>query len=607
VATRPRPLLSVRASTSAQGLAETVREEVLRRRQQRDGSARTMRKWALLVPERGVELDFENFPFQEAWYSEEVADAREAIWCKAAQVGMSAYAWRWAARRAEQYADRVIYFFPTDDDVADFGDQRIEPSIEDSPLLRRRIKPDYVHHKHLKRIGAGWLGLRGTRSKSAVQSVDADALVFDEYDYLDPANLAQAERRLAGAVAAGRSPRTRRLGYPTLPGYGIDALYQRSDKRIWHVTCPKCEREQALTWEANMRWTVPGSDEVMRAGHDEYANRDDVDRAWRACGDCDTSLEPAQEGQKGPIHAGRWISTGSGDVIGFHVSRLIVPRTDLLELVRNSRKTAPHEVEAFYNNDLGLAYSPSEASLTPADIEAAASRGHRHALSRYRGRFPVLMGLDVASERNLNCVIDELLPSGERRELYAGEPRDFQEAATLIELFGVHVVVVDALPERRQARALAQTFPGRVFLAAYDWRNEADAFLYNGKKNLVTINRTEAIDATFDAIRQQRKWPLGVPPPRYVAQMCAPKRRTELDKKGKPVRSYVSTGTEGDDYAHAEVYVMVAGELYGMLKMMRKQQRLAAGQPIADERLGFRRPHLDLDEDIESSDGRGGR
>jgi hypothetical protein len=580
-------------------LAETARELALQRRQQRDGSARTMRDWALLVPEREQALNFEDFPFQEEWYSEVVANAREVRWQKAAQVGMSACSWRWAARRAEQFADTVIYFFPTDDDVSDFGDQRIEPSIHASPLLRRRMHPDDVRHKHLKKIGAGWLALRGMRSKASVQSVDADALVFDEYDYLDPANLAQAERRLAGSQAAGREPRLRRLGYPTLPGYGINALFERTDKRVWHVTCPSCGVEQPLTWEGSVRWVNPGNDDVMRAGRDDYENREDVEHAWRACSACETSLEPSKGEQRGPIHAGRWVATAESDVIGYQVSRLIVPRTDLRELVRNSRKTAPHEVEAFYNNDLGLPYSPSEASLTPADVEAAASRGLDVAATGYRGRFPILMGVDVASERNLSCVIDELLQGGERRTLWAGEPRDFQEVSVLMDRFGVHICVIDSLPERRQARALALAFPGRVFLAAYDWRNEADAFRYDGKKNLVTINRTEAIDAMMDAIRQQRKWPLRVPPARYVAQVCAPKRRTELDKKGKPVRSYVSTGTEGDDYAHAEVYVFVAGEMWRMVKMVRAQQRLAEGVPLADEQIGLRRSRLDADPDID--------
>lgn len=558
-----------------------------------------MRAWAALVPEREHTLSFEDFPFQEEWYSEEVADAREVRWRKSTQVGMSAYAWRWGGRRAEQFADRVIYYFPTDDDVSDFGDQRIEPSIEASEFLRRRILPHYVHHKHLKRIGSGWLGLRGMKSKASVQSVDADALVFDEYNLLDKKNLAQAERRLSGALAAGRTPRIRRLGVPTLPGYGIDALYERSDKRVWHVVCPSCEVEQPLTWESNVRWVNPGNDDVMRAGRDEYENREDVEHAWRVCRECEASLEPSAGERFGPIHAGRWIATGQSETIGYHVSRLVVPRTDLRELVRNSRKTAPHELEAFYNNDLGLPYSPSEASLTPADVEAAASHGLDAPVDRYRGRFPVLMGLDVASERNLSCVIDELLPKGERRNLWTGEPRDFQEVAVLMERFAVHVCVVDSLPERRQARALALAFPGRVFLASYDWRNDSDAFRYDGKKNLVTINRTEAIDAMMDAIRQQRKWPLRVPPPRYVPQVCAPKRRTELDAKSKPVRLYVSTDTEGDDYAHAEVYCMVACELWNMLKMVRREQRLVEGVPLADETVGFRRSRLDMDQDVD--------
>jgi hypothetical protein len=575
------------------GLREHLRAEAERRREEQeeekaDDRPRTMRAWALMVPERGITLDLREFPFQEAWYSEEIANAREVVWQKAAQVGMSGYAWRWAARRAAHYGDRVIYFFPTDDDVSDFGDQRIEPSIVESAFLLAQMPHGSVRHKHLKQIGTGFLALRGTQSSSAVQSVDADALVFDEYEYLNQKNLAQAERRIAGAMAAGRQPRIRRFGYPTVHGSGINSHYQRSDRREWHVTCPACDLEQPLTWADNMRWrTFENDEEVSRWGHDEFEDHTQVAEAWRACKSCDASLEPAEEGELGPIHTGRWIATNpEGRVPGFSVSRLIVPRTDLIELVRNSRKTAPHEQEAFWNNDLGLPFSPAEAALSEEQILAACSYGREQVLS-YRGRNPRVAGVDVASERNLSMWIDELMPDGTTLALWIGEPMDFKEVAEKIRTYGVAMTVIDSMPERRMARSVAATFPGRVVLASYDDRNESDAFRYDPKKNLVTVNRTEGIDAFMDGIRQLRRIPIKRPAARFVSQLMSPKRRTVLDTKGRPKRVYESTGPDGDDYAHAGVYGLVAKELYVLKAQVDAQLAAAAGETVADERLGF--------------------
>lgn len=534
-----------------------------------------MEQWALLVPERGIPLNFKRFPFQREWYSEAVADAREVVWMKSAQVGMSTYAWRWAARRAEQFSDNVIYFFPTDDDVADFSDQRIEPSIVDSPLLNAAMADGDVHKKHLKRIGGGWLGLRGTMSKRSVQSVDADALVFDEYDYCHQGNIGQAERRIAGAVAAGRRPRIRRLGYPTMAGQGIHAVYEQSDKRVWHVTCGSCGAEQPIRWGANLRWRSYEDGPVCMWGHDEYAKIGDVHEVWRVCGECEESLEAAPEAESGPIHEGRWIATAESELVGYHVSRLIVPVTDLAEIVRNSRKTSPEAQESFWNNDLGEPFSPSEAALTDADVDAAIE--HRFPqLSRPRPRRTYLAGLDCASVRNLTLWIAELGRDG-LQTVHQSEPASFEDAEELLVRFGVSLTVVDHLPEGRYARGLAANLPGRVVLGSYDARNESDAFKLDPKKNMVRINRTEAIDAFQDSIRQTwLKLPakLGA---RVKAQLLAPKRRTVVNAAGKAHREYVSTGTEGDDYTHAGVFLLVAVELWNL--RVGVQQTLADQQP----------------------------
>ena len=577
------------------GLREHLRAEADRRRAERELEeaqdehlATTMRGWAMMVPERGVQLNLDEFPFQEEWYSEEIANAREVVWQKAAQVGMSGYAWRWAARRAQHFGDRVIYFFPTDDDVSDFGDQRIEPSIVESPFLLSQMPQGSVRHKHLKQIGTGFLALRGTQSKSAVQSVDADALVFDEYEYLHQGHLAHAERRIAGSMAAGRQPRIRRFGYPGVHGGPINAKYRQSDQREWHVTCPECGLEQTLTWQANMRWTVPGDDEIHRWGRDEHESADDdVERAWRACRECEASLE-SEAGVRGPIHEGRWIATAPERRIpGFLVTRLIVPRTDLLELVKNSRKTKPHDQEAFWNNDLGLPFSPAEAALTEEDILAASGFGQKQVTST-RSRLPKVAGVDVASERDLSMWIDELNPDGTTTCLWMGDPVDFMEVAERIRDFGIAMTVIDSMPERRSGRGVAATFPGRVILASYDDRNEADAFKYDPKKNLVTINRTEGFDAMMDSIRQLRRFPVRGILPRYVSQLMSPKRRTVEDSKGRPKRVYESTGPDGDDMAHAAVYALVAKELYVLKAQVDAAVAAQHGSAVVDETLGFR-------------------
>lgn len=556
----------------------------------------TMRAWSLKVPEPkfGV-LNWDDFPFQLEWYSDEIANAREVVWQKSTQVGMSAYAWRWGARRSDQFGDTTIYVFPTDVHVRDFAVERVDPAIDESPYLQDRIPAEYVRQQKLKRLGKGWLHFRGSTSRAGAQSVAGDALVFDEYDELDPANLAQMERRLSGARAAGRYPRIRRFGVPTVDAYGINARYQRSDRRVWMVECAACNEVQEIRWEENLRWRTSATEDVCTPGHDVFDDLDDVVEAWRACRACEERLD---------VRRGNWVPQNPGaPVIGFYVCRLIVPNTDLEEIVKNSRKTAPHDLEAFWNNDLGLPYSPAEASLTEEDVRRAASYGMEPRTS-YAGPFTCTMGVDVASARNLHYRISIRAEGNVRKAVAIGEAEDFDEIADLIERFDPRWVVIDHMPERREARDIQAKFPGRVMLCRYDETNpDADAVRIDEVKGIISVHRTEAIDGMMDGIRHLRNVPLKPEflPRNYVAQMVAMKRRTVEDARGRPRRVYVTTGTRGDDFAHAEVYDLVANE-WARLVEVAYAEEANRNQPAGPDELGYEETQLVLGDDREDDD-----
>lgn len=563
--------------------------------------ARPMREYAELIPEPGFgPLRFDLFPYQEAWYTAEIADAEEVVWMKSTQVGMSAYAWRWAVRRCDQFGDTVLYIFPTDTHVTEFGDERIEPAIEDSQYLKARIRARFVRHKRLKRIGRGFLHLRGSNSKAGAQSVAAQDLVFDEYDFLDQQNLPQIERRITGARQLGRHPRIRRLGTPTIEGEGIAAAYESSDKRVWMVRCDACSLEQEVTWEENVKWRNEPDGPVYRAGRDEYTDPDHVEEVWRCCKACEEPIAVA---------VGRWVATQPDrSVIGFHATRLIVPNTDLRQIVKASRKTRPQYVEAFENNDLGRPYSAAEASLDMPALLAACELGGPK-VEAYVGFNPITMGVDVAGERDLNVWIDEQLapehPSipNPRRALWIGTCSSFEQLVKLVEAFRPAVIAIDSNPERRMAKALRSTFaPGRVVLVEYDAKNASESIKVDtGEKGTplegvplkARVNRTEAIDAMMDSIRQLRNLPLRDPPHGWFDQMRALKRKTVLDAKGNVSRVYATTGTQGDDYAHAAVYALVATELWRMRGGANAM--IPRDRHIPDEELGFQRVRLSGD------------
>ena len=74
------------AAAIAQAFVDTVAPQ----------AAASFLEWSarLPVPGRGA-LDFELFPFQREWYTDEIVHARHVCWIKATQVGVSEYAVRW--------------------------------------------------------------------------------------------------------------------------------------------------------------------------------------------------------------------------------------------------------------------------------------------------------------------------------------------------------------------------------------------------------------------------------------------------------------------------------------------------------------------------------
>lgn len=540
-----------------------------------------------LFPYQAPQPESSLGPGAPGLYSDEVADAREVVVMKATQVGLTSNMWRWAIRRADLFSDTVIYVFPTDTHVTQFGQERIDPSLEESEYLQTRI--GRVNNSHQKQIGGGWVYFRGSTQQrigkraAGQQSIGAQAIVFDEYDDLDERGVAQYERRTSGAQATGVEPRWRRVGVPTMDDYGIAGRYAKSDQRVWMVPCPECRREQEVTWE-NVRWRNEGSEEILQPGNDTPG---EVGAAWRACIDCEAPLDVAD---------GRWIAQNPGArVIGFHVPRLIVPNTDLAQIVKDSRLTAAHEIESHYNNDLGLAYTPDEAGLTRDVVEAAISMG-LPGMPSYEGPYLVTAGLDVASARRMHVRITAHMPNGIRHPLRVAEVEDFPEVHHLMDLYRIRLMAVDSLPERQKARELAAAFPGRVVLARYDERDEADPIMINDRKNLVDVHRTEAINSMVAQVRDGSR-PLPSHPPRgYVDHLVALKRRRFERLKGSPVYRYVTVGGKGDDFAHAEVFDLVAEDV---LNKIITQQQMDGYDPATPDSLGYQPVDLSGEPDEE--------
>ena len=138
----------------------------------------------------------------------------------------------WGADSGVADRGHVLYLMPTAGQMRDFTQARVDRAIQDSACLRGRLLPEPPRRKgadstRLKRVGDGYVFLRGSDSWRQVTSIDADLVLLDEYDQMGDQVLTLAEKRLtssrAGQLIVASTPR--------YPEAGIHALCLASDRR----------------------------------------------------------------------------------------------------------------------------------------------------------------------------------------------------------------------------------------------------------------------------------------------------------------------------------------------------------------------------------------
>jgi hypothetical protein len=555
-------------------LSEELASEIERNEQY--GGNVAFLEYALWMPEpKTGTLNFRRFPFQPAIYEALGSNVRNVVIRKATQVGISAALARWAIHEADRNGRTVLYVFPTKTDVFDYADARIKPMIERSDYLATRIGDP--NNKGLRRIGRGWTYWRGSENKRALDSVDADCLALDEYDTLNQAHVPDAERRVSGLLSAGL---IRRIGVPSLPQFGIAEQYDESDQRRWLARCTRCDYRQGDCHETKNPLVAPrgtGWQEV------DFWENVDQPRKLVVCAGCGEQLD---------VGAGQWVAQNpDSNIVGFHVSRLTVPGFPLEDMIRNSKKTSPEQVEVFYNKDLGRPYVSKDARLSLDEIRAA--QREFALVPGYGGSNLVTMGVDVATERALNVRISEHHNEQEKHALWIGEIEDsdqgyaFQQLADLMERYRVNMACIDHEPEGRLARAICEQFPGRIYLVALSGTIK-DPMAVDDDQRKATVRRTNAFDAMTEMMRRQHNLlPIALPEG-YEQHLTANVRRVQTDALGNKKTWWEPT--RPDDYAQAEVYDLVASEMFYRRVLIDHESRYET-RPL-DDMIEFRRSNV---------------
>jgi phage terminase large subunit GpA-like protein len=301
-----------------------------------------------------------------------------------AQVGKTEIILNLIGYHVDQDPCPILCVQPTLDQAATFSKDRVAPMFRDTPNLKDRIKDprsrDAKNTTYHKSFEGGHLTLVGSNSSSGLASRPIRLVLFDEIDRYtttaegDPIELAKKR------AATFWNRKFVMVSTPTVKGHSrIEAEFEKSDKREYHVPCADCGHSQVMRW-SNVHW-----------------EQDKPETAHYACIECGSVWDDAARFRA--IRRGEWLATEPlVGTAGFRLSGLCSPWSPLEGMVRDflQAKKLPETLRVFVNVTLGETWE--EEGETVAEMEIA---NHRE---EYGDKLPdeivfLTAGADVQDDR----------------------------------------------------------------------------------------------------------------------------------------------------------------------------------------------------------------
>ena len=438
------------------------------------------RYWAIKhhTESHGRRLDFHNRQYLIDIYDD---DAQRIAIQKSVQCGISE-AMILRALHATAQGISTMYVLPTDEGKNRFVGNRVDKQILRSPFYQALLaQGGGDDSKGIKQFGAGMINFVGSNSPAKFTEVPIDFLIIDEVNFCEPTNLGLAEERLRGSDLKLQAWCSR----PTAAGLGIAEIYNRSDRKHWHLRCHACGLRQPLDWFANV---------ILRTGEFAYHVLDPTgldEGRGVVCRACHAPLD-----NLGP---GEWVpETPGADISGYHISMLFSPTNTPKELLvkydRGLRNAT--EMEEFHNGCLGEDYTSAESKVTPELLDAC--RSGEGWPSRVYG---CTMGVDVGKILHVRISFRH---EGRRVAAWIGTVENPLELDRLMAEYDVACCVIDAAPELHLARSFAAKHPGRVWLCQYPSAGTIREIQLDHAEMILKVDRTMSLDATFAELRSGR-------------------------------------------------------------------------------------------------------
>ena len=273
-----------------------------------------------------------------------------------AQIGKTEMLLNLIGYHIDQEPAPMLVVQPTLDMAATFSRDRLSPMLRDTKCLSSKVKDprsrDSGNTLYTKQFDGGHITLVGSNSASGLASRPIRLVLFDEVDRYQVTTEGDAIDLAKKRAATFWNRKFVMVSTPTNRGSSrIEAAFEETDKREYHVPCADCGEHQVMRW-ANVHW---------EAGKPETA--------VYHCEHCGTLWDDAARYRA--IKRGEWRATNPFvGTAGFRLSGLCSPWTPLESAVRDflQAKKLPETLRVWVNTYLGETWEDEGERVDDFDI-----------------------------------------------------------------------------------------------------------------------------------------------------------------------------------------------------------------------------------------------
>lgn len=206
----------------------------------------------------------------------------------------------------------IMVTLPAEVSMNKWIEQKFNPLVAECPHVRAVLSStasrDSANRRTFKDFIGGQIYFEHAGNPLRLKQTSVRTLLVDEFSsFADQLKGDDPDALLDGRTSAFPATYKRlKVSSPGVQGICRTAtLYDKSDKRQFHVPCPECGHEQPLEW-SGLHWNQ------------------EVTHAWYACTDCGAAIE---EWHKTDMMArGRWVAQVPGAAVrGYHINCLYYP------------------------------------------------------------------------------------------------------------------------------------------------------------------------------------------------------------------------------------------------------------------------------------------